>query len=297
MICRLTALLIFAASLQAWAQVRIVAVVNSASLEPGLPSGGALATVLCAGLRADPGMYTASSPLPFRLDGIGIDVNGWPAPILAVFIPPRGDPAYAQINFQVPLERNATLRAGGADVGGSITVTDNGTDLVSSTSVPGGGFGGFFKDPDGFVLAKHASDDSPVTLDNPAHPGETIVVYANDFFAVWPPPPMALSVPEEPVFQYRMPMIYEYLYLQDYPQPVDAPALPKGSFTKTPAVQITFRGLAPKMIGVEEIRFVVPENQQPGDWALFFNRGSCPDRGGPCADTGRSSPYAKLPVR
>jgi uncharacterized protein (TIGR03437 family) len=60
---------------------------------------------------------------------------------------------------------------------------------------------------------------------------------------------------------------------------------------------MTFRGLAPNQIGVQQIDFIVPANQQPGDWALFFNVGSCPDRGGPCANQGSSSAYVKLPVR
>jgi hypothetical protein len=58
-------------------------------------------------------------------------------------------------------------------------------------------------------------------------------------------------------------------------------------------------GLAPGMIGVEQINFVVPANQAPGDWALFVNIGSCPDgRGNKCHPQGASSsPYVKLPVR
>ena len=59
---------------------------------------------------------------------------------------------------------------------------------------------------------------------------------------------------------------------------------------------------APNTIGVEEVWFTVPSNQAAGDWAFFFNRGSCPDGSGQssCAGPGRvsfSSPYATLPVR
>ena len=56
------------------------------------------------------------------------------------------------------------------------------------------------------------------------------------------------------------------------------------------------------MIGVEQINFVVPSNQAPGDWALFYNIGTC-DASGACENPGffasaaSSSPYVKLPVR
>jgi hypothetical protein len=70
------------------------------------------------------------------------------------------------------------------------------------------------------------------------------------------------------------------------------------SWTNTPALEIKFAGLAPGRIGVELITFVVPADKQPGDWALFFNLGSCPDgRGAACLPFGQSSPYVKLPVR
>jgi uncharacterized protein (TIGR03437 family) len=62
---------------------------------------------------------------------------------------------------------------------------------------------------------------------------------------------------------------------------------------------VTFEGLAPGMTGVEQINFVVPASQQAGNWALFFNVGSCPNGGGAgtCSPSGGSSPYALLPVQ
>jgi hypothetical protein len=59
-------------------------------------------------------------------------------------------------------------------------------------------------------------------------------------------------------------------------------------------------GLAAGSVGVEEINFVVPSNQRSGNFALFFNIGSCPDGSGipgNCGATlGLSSPYVLLPV-
>ena len=126
-----------------------------------------------------------------------------------------------------------------------------------------------------------------------------IIAYADDFFPVWPSPPVGFPAPQQPLFQLLPGVIRgaaNHLYLQDYPQ-LDF----KGrSYANTPALQMTFQGLAPGLVGVEQINFVVPVNQQPGDWALFFNIGSCPDGGDPpsrCGNFGSSSPYVKLPVR
>jgi uncharacterized protein (TIGR03437 family) len=287
--------------LQARAEIQIVAVVNSASYQKGMPTGGALASILCTGLTGEPGIVNApcSLPLPYELVGITVSVNGELAPILSVFIPPQGASTPGQINIQVPLERNTTLRTAGVDVGGRLAVVQKGmgTDLIP---LPQAGLGGFLSDGNGYLVAQHASDNSPVTLDNPAHPGETIIAFANDFFGVWPPPPIGFPVPDQPTFQlFRLHPFYTFgydLYLQEYPELIDN-VLVKGSFTHTPAIEVTFRGLAPGQIGVEQIIFVVPKGQPQGDWAVFFNNGSCPDRGGPCGAFGESSAYAKLPVR
>ncbi|MCC7343008.1 MAG: hypothetical protein IT170_18140 [Bryobacterales bacterium] len=277
------------------AEVKIEGVVNSASFEPGLPAGGSLATVFVSGFsefELKPGTYIAEGTiLPFSLAGREIIVNGASAPILAVIVSRLG----LQINFQVPLERNASLAGALGASAGALAVAG-----VVLTPLPRlSPVGDFFADANGFAIARHASDNSPVSLDNPARPGETIHAYANDFFAVWPPPPIGSAVPEQPQFL-RLPIGQSIirdsgdLYLQEYPKL----NLKGQSFTNTPALDIKFAGLAPGKIGVELITFVVPANQQPGDWALFFNLGSCPDgRGAACYVFGRSSPYVKIPVR
>jgi len=277
--------------------LQIISIQNSASKQEGLPGGGGLATILLTRLPAGPGTFTAStSPLPYRLYDFEVTINGAPAPLLEVFVPAPGDNTPARIDFQVPMERNATLRAGGQDVGGWLAVARRGSGIVGLTQLPTSALGGFFSDANGYAIAKH-TDGTPVSLDNAARPGETIIVYANDFFFVWPPPAIGYPVPEQPAFEFRYTLKYgEHLYLQEYPG-MNAPFFHSGSFATTPEVQMTFRGLAANQIGVEEIHFIVPANQKPGDWALFFNVGSCPDRGGPCDTRGSSSAYVKLPVR
>lgn len=92
-----------------------------------------------------PGTYLAqpASPLPFTLGGIDISVNDVPCPILAVVIP-QDSSAMSQINFQVPLERNASIEMqlpGGFQ--GTLVVEGGGGGNVLQTSLPrapGGGF-------------------------------------------------------------------------------------------------------------------------------------------------------------
>lgn len=290
---------------QAWSQPQITAIVNAASFQSGLPSGGSLATVFCSGLTGvKPGTYVASgSPLPYTLGGLRVSINNGLAPMLALVVDSSGN---AQLNFQVPLERNASLSPSGGQYTGSLSACGA---VMTQFPAPTG-WGGFFADVNGYAIAQHTSDYSLVTPQNPAHAGETLVAYSDDFFPVWPSPPIGFQTPGQPLFQilplslvssvYMAGSSESYLFLQAYPQPI---CLIGGhcdqSFTNTPALQVTFEGLAPGQIGVEQINFVVPANQAPGDWALFFNQGSCPDGSGPPGRCGYgySSPYVKLPVR
>jgi uncharacterized protein (TIGR03437 family) len=168
---------------------QIVAVVNAATFKSGLPTGGALATVFVSGLNDPkyfhPGLCVASAlPLPNQLASIRVSVCNGIAPLLAVSIPPLGSSDYAQVNFQVPLERNVGLLSDLAPAC-SLTVgipSDAGASLSPLPDPPP--FGGFFSDGHGYAAAQHASDYSPVTPDNPAHAGEAIVAYANDLYVV-----------------------------------------------------------------------------------------------------------------
>jgi uncharacterized protein (TIGR03437 family) len=289
------AMLMAITSVGAWSQCRVV---NAASLQPSMPSAGAMAIAYCKNLLGKTGWYlpTPDVPLPFVLGGVQLSVNKGPAPLLAVYIPDAPQIEEGQINFQVPMARNSEgYQLGGTDtsvlvvtvlINPSVPNFDTGATAAFQTPLSPPGQGAFFSDENGYARARHASDDSPVTIDNPAHPAETILVDADDFFDVWPPPPMGIPVPDQPAFQFdpRLPNWYFLngdLYLQDYPNFSNR----TGSIPNTPPIQIVSRGLAVGQIGVEEIGFVVPTNQPPGDWALFFNVNHV------------SSPYVKLPVR
>ena len=279
---------------KAWSGPKITAVVNAASFQSGLPAGGGLATVFCSGVpNVNPGTYIApsSSPLPNWLGGLQVVVNGALAPLLAVVITSSGD---VQINFQVPLERNASISYGSidryagfmfacGDTLAPLPVRPHDRDPHSPFS-----WGGFFSDANGYAIALHSSDYRFVTQQNPARAGEAIIAYANDFFTVWPPPPVGFPVPQQLLFSSAV--LPTTLYLQDKPEiPNCMATVCSGGQPTTAAIQVTFEGLVPGMVGVEQINFVVPINQHPGDWALFFNES--------VSGAGFSSPYVKLPVR
>jgi len=173
-----------------------------------IPRGGALAQFICRDLPGTAGVWGApeGAPVPFRLAGFELLWNGAHAPILSVFLPTAAEVAAGasqRILFQVPLERNAATSRGrlpdlvpgrvrylGADVSVSVA--------FETASFNDRGPGGWYNDSNGYLIAEHTLDGSTVTHANPARPGETITVYANDFFTVWPPPPIAVPVPAAP---------------------------------------------------------------------------------------------------
>ena len=295
-----------------YCQPGVVAVVNSASFQSGLPAGGALATAFVTGLTAlKPGTYVAptATPLPFQLGGITVAVDNDYAPLLAVIVP--SDPALnVQVNFQVPLSANASLLASrfGSVYTGSFLVSDGVNKAAPANSLITSGlppWGGFFADANGYAAAVHASDSSPVTPQKPAHPGESIIAYADGFFLTWPRPPIGIAAPAQMNFAQddSLAASPRSLYLQAYPQyvsncaPEPGPCTMQGTFPDTPPLAIRSMGLAAGMIGVEAINFVVPANQPAGKWALFFNVITNPDPSGTGGLTsGSSSPYVTLPV-
>jgi hypothetical protein len=225
-------------------------------------------------------------------------VNGSYAPILAVVVTSSGGVTYGQVNFQVPLERNVSEFAPQAgSYGGNLQVCVSGCLQMGlqMAPLPKPFEGGFFADANGYAVAQHASDYSRVTLQNPAHPGETIIAYADNFYTVWPPPPIGIPAPAQPLLQYIPGSILGLegppgnLYLQPLPayvcNPIDMGQC--GYPPSTPPLQTTFLGLAPGLVGVEQINFVVPASQRPGTYPLFFDTGG---------QTGALSASALLPV-
>ena len=85
------------------------------------------------------------------MDGISVVIDGLAfAPILAVSVPQSGN---AQINFQVPLERNASLPSVTPNSPGGISVQVNLDVVATQTPLPPPESGGFFLDQNGNILA------------------------------------------------------------------------------------------------------------------------------------------------
>ncbi len=268
----------------AWSQLIINGVANAASFEPGLPVGGSLAAVCVYGFTSPAGITYApsSSPLPAELAGVQVTVNGAAAPILAVDVTGQSG-LCSEVTFQVPLERNATIPNGQADVGGTLTVTQE-PYSATLTPTPAPSWVGFFQDSNGHAVAQHASDYSAVSETNPATAGEWIVVYATGFTS-WPEPPTGFAAPSQPLFSHSFSTSNDpYLFLQ-----AQSPASGGGAFfANTPSVPIAFEGLTPGLVGVFQINMQVPATSGVGALYLFFNRGSCAN-GGKCFMFGSTS--------
>jgi uncharacterized protein (TIGR03437 family) len=145
-------------------------IVNAASFAPGLPLPGGLASLFVRGLNLAGAMTANGSPLPTELAGVSILVGGVAAPILAIAPVASG---MQQINFQVPFAAASNV----------VEIQYQGTSVVA---IPQTGAPGVFILGDGTAAIEHAADFSLVTAGNPAHPGETIVVYMTGLGKVAP---------------------------------------------------------------------------------------------------------------
>jgi uncharacterized protein (TIGR03437 family) len=227
--------LFLAVALQAQ-EIVILNVTNAATFDPGMPRGGALASIFCTGLTGISGTVAAatSNPLPRMLAGVSVRINDGTAAILSV----SQLQDYQQINIQVPAERDAGLPA--------FVRVDvfQGSSRGGSYNAPYSAFGGFFTGADGYAVAQHAVDHTAVTKANPARPGETITAYTTGLLPSWPPPPIAVPVPSTPLFA------------------ADT------SFVSATNATLLFVGLSPGSAGLGQVNFVIPEDASPGDFRL-----------------------------
>ena len=157
-------------------------IANAASFASGLPMSGGLASMFVHGLDFSGLVEAPGIPLPVELAGVSILVNGIPAPILSVSSGgPPGAPGSQQINFQVPFEANVQTFTTVFNFSAlSYTSVELRYEGSSSFGLPATAGPGIFTLPDGSGAVQHASDYSLslVTPQNPAVPGEVIIVYA-----------------------------------------------------------------------------------------------------------------------
>jgi len=244
------------------AQIQILAVVNSASYQAGIPEPGSLATIFCTGLAAVTGVVSPNTltPLPTQLAGVQVTVNFGAAPLLAVADLGAG---IQQINLQVPPERLVSQLS-------TIRVTQHGS-LGRADNVDYPGVGGFLSDSQANAVAVHFADGSAVTPQNPARAGELIAAYGTGFGATYPPKPIGFVAPAEPRFQGAMNFIEPNTGYN-----LDLPA--QQLSLESNVMHVSFSGVANGFVGVDQIVFQLPVGLSAGSHTLRLAAGAidCP---------------------
>lgn len=171
--------------------------------------------------------------MPFTLGGVKVLINGRQAPIYYV----RSDVVLAI----VPYATTGTVA--------SIQVISNNVASDIRTVRVKDGTPGVYTDPPGgisYAIGQHVQDNSYATItpQNPAHPGETILLYLTGLGDVDPPVADGVPAPSSPL-SYAV------------TQPV---AVVDGEQTT-----IGFAGLTPTIVGLYAITVTIPSDIAPGD--------------------------------
>ncbi len=193
---------------------------SNASNGPIAP--GAIVSIFGSNLAPSVASYL-SAPLSTSLNGVSVSINGLAAPLFYT--------SPAQLNAQVPY----SVVTGS----GTVTVSRGGNTSVARTVNVGSVSPGLFsvgQNGSGAAIAFHA-DGRLITGTAPAFPGESIMTFGNGFG------PLSSSVPEG---------------TKSPSQTVTTVNTPLVDVGGIPAV-VTFSGLAPGFIGVNQMNLNVPE--------------------------------------
>ncbi len=208
-------------------------VVNAASYEVGISPGG-LATVVGTDLSSVTGVVLAGTdPLPNKLGGVTVLVNGVFAPLFSV--------AYANgqdiISFQVPYDTPTGSGAGLVDVyNGDAHVASIQTD--SFTEDPG-----IFVYNGSYAVAVDAVDGSLIGPSNPANPGDVLTLYTTGLG------PLSLAL------------------VDGYGAPYNPLAYTQDAFRILVAGEsctLYFSGLAPGFVGLYQVNLRLPTDLPAG---------------------------------
>ncbi len=216
------------------AQPAATVIVNAASYLPGISPGG-LSTIFGKNLSHVSDVVVANTnPLPTILANVSIRVNGRPAPIFSVAYNGSDD----QISFQVPYRTETGPNAA------EVQVYDSGNlvaDIITDS---------FTEDPGIFVyqgkyaIAVRASNNTLIGPNNPASPGEVIVLYTTGLGRLTLDLQDGYGAPSSPL-----------AYTSDPFQVV----------VNGQQCQILFSGLGPGFVGLYQINLVLPRNLPAGD--------------------------------
>ncbi len=214
-------------------QATDVAVVNAASYLPGISPGG-LITIFGQNLSNVSGIvYAGTDPLPTQLAGVEVFINGFAAPIYGVAYAGGEDQISVQVPYDAPVGPGA----------GQVQVYNNGV-LEASVIVDS-----FTEDPGIFMyngtyaVAVHA-DYTLVGPNDPAQPGETIVLYTTGLG------PLTLNLVDGVGAPYN-PLAYT----------VD----PFQVFVNSEECYVDFSGLAPGFVGLYQLNITLPTDLPQGN--------------------------------
>ena len=236
---------------------RNIIVTSAASFQVGIPARGSIGAVFCTGLALSGTTQAQGAPLPWSLAGVSVTVGGASAPLFSV----SDLGGYQQVNFQVPQE--AVFANDGS---AAITVTQNGaTGTAIAQSYPLNiGPGEFFTFPNSpYGAFQHATDYSSVTIANPAHGGETIIGYLTGLPRTVPVVPTGQASPFSP--------------LAVVPQTIPISTSFVDLYTVRPSAVTNFLGLAPGLVGVYQVNFILPSSVGPGDLEIELMEHTCAD--------------------
>ncbi|MCX6618376.1 MAG: hypothetical protein NTZ98_20055 [Acidobacteria bacterium] len=239
------------------AQIGNIVVTSGASFEKGMPPAGSIASIFCTGLKGINGIVTATGyPLPVELAAVRVTIGGVAAPLFAV----ADLGGYQQVNAQVPWE---------AGYATDIVVAQSGEQARLQAQYLGSAAGDFFRLPDGSGAFQHA-DFSLVSAANPARGGEVIIGYLTDL-SILPStttPPAATGQPAP-----ANPPAVVNQFLKSGSPPRFQISVGDGPSQKL--ADPVFLGLAPGLVGVYQVNFVLPEGLTAGSQAVRLAENRC----------------------
>ncbi len=232
----------FYASAIASPSITRAGLVNAASTTAAV-APGTIVSLFGLGLAASSG-GASNVPLPQSLNGAQVLIGNIASP---VFYSSPG-----QINFQMPFEiplaadGTATVQMRAAVLG-----TPSPPVTVQLAAAAPGIFT-VSQDGKGRGVVLHA-DNSPVTAANPAHVGETVVIFATGLGAVDPPVSSGAASPG------------------DIPATTVAPPVVKIGGN---VANVAFSGLTPGSVALYQVNAAIPSGTPAGDAALVISVGS-----------------------
>ena len=202
------------------------AVLSISQLSP--PSAGSLFRISGWNFQDDNQDFAGSTPLPTSLGGVSVEVNGQAVPLLSV--------TPSEIVAQLPFTTAAGTTTFAVDLGGgkqiapTAQVKDFAPEVLAYPNT-------------GDAAAFHAGTSIHTDYQHPASAGEVLEMYGIGLGAVSPAVDTGMPGPSNP--------------------PADAIAVPPVTIGGLEAT-VTFAGLAPGLVGIDQVNVVVPSGLKSG---------------------------------